>query len=84
QMQEWLLGLWGDLGKTIVLITHDVEEAVLLSDRVYVLTARPASVKLVVDVDLPRPRHYRMVTDEAFVELKATLLASLREEGTWG
>ena len=84
QMQEWLLGLWGDLGKTIVLITHDVEEAVLLSDRVYVLTARPARVKLVVDVDLPRPRHYRMVTDEAFVHLKATLLASLREEGTWG
>ena len=81
QMQEWLLNLWGSLGKTIVLITHDVEEAILLSDRVYVLTPRPARVKLTVDVDLPRPRHYQMVTDEAFVRLKGILLRSLREEG---
>ena len=82
QMQEWLLNLWDSLGKTIVLITHDVEEAVLLSDRVYVLTARPARVKLVLHVDLPRPRYYQMVTHESFVRLKGTLLASLREEGS--
>jgi ABC-type nitrate/sulfonate/bicarbonate transport system ATPase subunit len=80
QMQEWLLSLWGSLGKTIVLVTHDVEEAVLLSDRVYVLTPRPAQVKLVLDIGLPRPRHYQMVTDGAFVSLKAKLLAALREE----
>ena len=82
RMQEWLLNLWDSLGKTIVLITHDVEEAVLLADRVYVLTARPARVKLVMDVDLPRPRYYQMVTNESFVRLKGTLLASLREEGS--
>ncbi len=82
QMQEWLLGVWQSLGKTIVLITHDVEEAVLLSDRVYVLTSRPARVKRVLEVELPRPRSAEAVTEADFVRLKATLLASLREEGT--
>ena len=80
QMQEWLMSLWGSLGKTIVLITHDVEEAILLSDRVYVLTPRPAWVKLEVVVNLPRPRNYQMVTDKAFVRLKGILMRSLRGE----
>lgn len=84
QMQEWLLDLWDSLGKTIILITHDVEEAVLLSDRVYVLTARPARVKSVIDVDLPRPRYFDMVTHEPFVELKRSLLESLRQGGSGG
>ncbi|MBI2872738.1 MAG: ABC transporter ATP-binding protein [Chloroflexi bacterium] len=79
-MQEWLLDLWESLKKTIVLVTHDVDEAVLLSDRVYVLTARPGRVKLVQRVDLPRPRRYDMVTWGEFVALKATLVRSLREE----
>jgi ABC-type nitrate/sulfonate/bicarbonate transport system ATPase subunit len=82
QMQEWLLELWRDLNKTIVLITHDVDEALLLSDRVYVLTARPAQVKLVLEVDLPRPRDFRSVTRPEFVELKARLLAPLHEESS--
>ena len=81
QMQEWLLGLWDSLNKTIVLVTHDVDEAILLSDRVYVLTARPGRVRLVVEVNLPRPRYYRMVTSERFVELKGEMLAALREQG---
>jgi ABC-type nitrate/sulfonate/bicarbonate transport system ATPase subunit len=80
QMQEWLLDLWGSLGKTIILITHDVDEAILLSDRVYVLTARPGRVIMVLDIDLPRPREYRMITDPAFVNLKSRLLAPLRDE----
>ena len=80
QMQEWLLGLWGALGKTIVLITHDVDEAILLSDRVYVLTARPAQNNMILDVGLPRPRGFRQVTEPAFVELKARLLTPLHEE----
>ena len=80
QMQEWLLELWDSLGKTIVFITHDVDEAILLSDRVYLLTARPGRVKLVMEVDLPRPRSYYSVTDESFTRLKAELLAALREE----
>ncbi len=79
-MQEWLLHLWDSLGKTILFITHDVDEAVLLSDRVYVLTARPGRVKQVLEMDLPRPREYEMVTSDRFVALKAALLAAIREE----
>jgi len=77
QMQEWLVDIWGSMGKTIILITHDVDEALLLSDRVIVLTARPASVKLVLNVGLPRPRRYRMVTDTAFIALKEQLIRAL-------
>ena len=80
EIQEWLLGLWESLSKTIVLVTHDVDEAVFLSDRVYVMTARPGRIKLVQRVDLPRPRTLDMVTQAPFVSLKAKLLASIREE----
>ena len=79
-MQEWLLGIWERLGKTILFVTHDVEEAVLLSDRVYVMTARPGQVKMELKIDLPRPRHYDMVTTEPFLHYKRRLLDSLREE----
>ncbi len=77
-MQEWLLSLWEELGRTIVFITHDVEEAVLLSDRVLVMSARPGRFLIDQPIDLPRPRRYEMVTDERFTSLKATLLATLR------
>ncbi len=80
QMQEWLLDLWATYGKTIILVTHDVDEAVFVSDRVYVLTARPGRVKLVVPVDLPRPRSYDLLTTAPFTALKAQLLAAIREE----
>ncbi|MCE2404990.1 MAG: ABC transporter ATP-binding protein [Dehalococcoidia bacterium] len=77
QMQEWLLGLWEMLGKTIVMVTHDVDEALLLSDRVYVLTPRPGTVKAVVEVGLPRPRYYGMITEPRFNDLKQQLVAHL-------
>lgn len=80
QMQEWLLQLWDSLQKTIVLITHDMDEAILLSDRVYVLTQRPGRVTMVLDVDLPRPRSYEQVTEPAFARLKSQLLEPLREK----
>ena len=81
-MQEWLLQLWESWGKTVILVTHDVEEAVLLSDRVYVLTARPGRVKMELSVDLPRPRRYEMVTEESFVKMKAGIIAALRDGNT--
>ena len=81
QMQEWLLGLWEMLGKTIVMVTHDVDEALLLSDRVYVLTPRPGTVKAVVEVGLPRPRYYEMITESRFNGLKQELVSHLRPEG---
>ena len=55
-MQQWLLDVWSDLRTTVVFVTHDVAEAVYLSDRVYVMAPRPGRICDVVDVDLPRPR----------------------------
>ena len=79
QMQEWLMDLWSTLAKTIILITHDVDEAILLSDRVYVLTSRPAQINMVLDVGLSRPRDFKQVTQPDFVDLKARLLTPLLE-----
>ena len=80
QMQEWLLQLWDSLRKTIVLITHDMDEAILLSDRVYVLTPRPGRIATILEVNLPRPRSYDQVTELAFSRLKSQLLNHLREK----
>jgi NitT/TauT family transport system ATP-binding protein len=79
-MQEWLLDLWNDLGHTILMVTHDVEEALLLADTVAVMTARPGTIKALVSVDLPRPRSGDMFAAPAFIEQKTNLLALLREE----
>ena len=76
-MQRILLDLWMDYRKTILLVTHDIEEALLLSDRIYVLTARPATVKGEISVDIARPRK---VTDSSFVDLKGILLDMLQGE----
>src|SRR5262249_4128967 len=54
-IQEWLLGLWKDFGRTVVLVTHDVDEAIFMSDRVYVLSPRPGRLKRVIAVELPTP-----------------------------
>lgn len=80
RMQEWLLDLWASYRKTIVLVTHDVDEAIFVSDRVYVLTARPGRVRMVLPVTLPRPRPSSLVTQAAFIALKEQLLSAIREE----
>ena len=79
-MHEWLLGVWEKLGATILFVTHDVEEAVLLSDRVYVMTARPGQIKMELGIDLPRPRHYDMTMSQRFLEQKSVLVQALRDE----
>jgi putative hydroxymethylpyrimidine transport system ATP-binding protein len=79
-MQEWLLDLWNDLGRTILMVTHDVEEALLLADSVAVMTARPGTIKVVETVYLPRPRSADMIADPVLIEQKTGLLAELREE----
>jgi ABC-type nitrate/sulfonate/bicarbonate transport system ATPase subunit len=56
EMQAWLAEVWARYGWTVLLVTHDIREAVFLSDRVVVLTPRPATVRTQVNVDLPRPR----------------------------
>ena len=77
EMQEWLLGIWSAGRQSIVFVTHDVDEAVFLSDRVYAMSARPGRIELVLDVDLPRPRSLEMTTDEPFIALRRELLEHL-------
>jgi ABC-type nitrate/sulfonate/bicarbonate transport system ATPase subunit len=79
-MREWLLGVWEADRKTILLVTHDVEEAVFLSDRVYVMSGRPGRMHTAVDVALPRPRTLELTATPAFAELKDRLLTPLREQ----
>jgi ABC-type nitrate/sulfonate/bicarbonate transport system ATPase subunit len=78
-MREWLLGIWEADRKTILLVTHDVEEAVFLADRVLVLSGRPGRVIDVVAVELPRPRTLAMTGSAQFAALRARLLEPLRE-----
>jgi ABC-type nitrate/sulfonate/bicarbonate transport system ATPase subunit len=79
-MREWLLGVWEADRKTILLVTHDVEEALFLSDRVYVLSGRPGQIRATLAVPLPRPRTLELASRPEFVALKEQLLAPLREE----
>ncbi|HET7657750.1 MAG TPA: ABC transporter ATP-binding protein [Bacillales bacterium] len=79
RMQQWLLGIFRQFRPAVLFITHSIEEAVYLSDRVYVLSDRPASVKKEVQIDLPRPRNREIVTDEHFLHYKKQLLGELYE-----
>ncbi|OWT73827.1 ABC transporter ATP-binding protein [Achromobacter sp. HZ28] len=79
-MQRWLLEVWQKHRRTILFITHDVDEALFLGDRVLVMTARPGRVKLQQKVDLPRPRRADIVTAPEFIALKRTLLEAIEEE----
>ena len=70
RMQEWLLQIWGDFGKTVVFITHDIDEAIFLSDEIHVMGARPGRVICSLDVNLPRPRDRTVLTQSGFMALK--------------
>ena len=80
RMQSWLLDLAAAERKTILLVTHDVDEAVYLPDRVYVLSERPGTVVLETPVDIPRPRDPGVVVTPEFAAVKARLLAPLMAE----
>lgn len=79
-LQQWLLEAWRRFRQTILFVTHDVDEAVYLADRVYVMTPRPGRINLEVDVELPRPRRREMITSREFVALKLQLLSALEPE----
>ena len=79
-MQELLLGIWERERKTVLFVTHDIEEAIFLASRTIVMTARPGRIKAEVPVDLPHPRHYRMKTSPEFSSLKARLTEEIRVE----
>lgn len=77
ELQDWLLRVWQEFGRTVMFITHDVEEAVYLADRVIVLSARPGVVKRELKIDLPRPRRQRMIAEQRFGILVRELLTDL-------
>jgi NitT/TauT family transport system ATP-binding protein len=79
-MQEILLKVWEESKKTILFITHDVEESIFLGDSVYVMTARPGRLKENIKVPLPRPRDYQNKSSAEFLQLKSELLGLIREE----
>ena len=79
-MQEEILRIWERTHKTIVFVTHAIEEAVLLADRVAVLTARPGRIKEIVGVDLPRPRPSDVRSSPEFARVYDHLYSLLREE----
>ena len=81
QMQELLLQVWQAHRTTVLFVTHDVEEALLLSDRIYVMTARPGRIKTEIVVDLPRPRNLlETESDPRFAALRRQVLMLIREE----
>jgi ABC-type nitrate/sulfonate/bicarbonate transport system ATPase subunit len=79
-MQELLLGIWEQERKTVLFVTHDIDEAVFMGSRVVVMSARPGRIKLDRKVDIPHPRHYSVKTTPAFTELKAELTEQVRVE----
>jgi ABC-type nitrate/sulfonate/bicarbonate transport system ATPase subunit len=79
-MQELLLGIWERARKTVLFVTHDIEEAIFLASRVVVMTARPGRIKLDVPIELAHPRHYTIKTGPEFCALKARLTEEIRAE----
>ncbi|GHO83839.1 ABC transporter ATP-binding protein [Dictyobacter formicarum] len=79
-LQMWLLDLLQTYHSSVLFITHDVREAILLSDRIYVLSARPASILRVVNIDLPRPRRQEMLSEATSIQLERELLSLLVKE----
>ncbi|HET7792931.1 MAG TPA: ABC transporter ATP-binding protein [Rhizobacter sp.] len=79
-MQELLLGIWEAERKTVLFVTHDIDEAVFMGSRVVVMSARPGRIKLDRAVPLPHPRHYSVKTTPEFMALKAELTEQVRAE----
>jgi ABC-type nitrate/sulfonate/bicarbonate transport system ATPase subunit len=78
RMQDEVLRLWQSRGTTMLLVTHDIDEAIYMSDRIVIMTSRPAKVERVIDVALPRPRHRN---DPRFLTLRTEILEELHFAG---
>jgi ABC-type nitrate/sulfonate/bicarbonate transport system ATPase subunit len=77
QMQEWLMQLWSDFQKTVVFVTHDVDEAIYLSDEIHVMATRPGRLLETIPVNVPRPRVRRTALSPEFLMIKERCLALL-------
>jgi len=79
-MQELLLKIWEHSHKTVLFITHDIDEAIRLGDRVYVMTARPGRIKEEVAIDISRPRSVDVLTADEFIAITRRIMTLIREE----
>jgi len=79
-MQELTLQIWKKYPKTVVMVTHDVEEAILMADRVIIMKAHPGSIKEVMEIDIPRPRVKETKRTKEFIEYKRHAMALILEE----
>ncbi|MDN7180617.1 ABC transporter ATP-binding protein [Caballeronia sp. SEWSISQ10-4 2] len=80
KMQSWLLDIWARRQRTVLFITHDIDEAIFLGDRVLVMTSRPGTIKCEEIINLPRPRDPALVTSTQFTTIKRRLLDVIEEE----
>jgi ABC-type nitrate/sulfonate/bicarbonate transport system ATPase subunit len=83
-MQDFLLEVWEEERKTALLVTHDIDEAVYLADRMVVMTAHPGRISEIIAVDLPRPRRYEMRSSARFIGLRDHVTGIVREEALKG
>jgi NitT/TauT family transport system ATP-binding protein len=79
-MQENLLNIWSEFGTTVLFITHDVDEAIFLADRILIMSASPGSIIADLTVELERPRNAEVGTSQAFIDLKRECLSYIRKE----
>jgi NitT/TauT family transport system ATP-binding protein len=79
QMQQLLLKVWEHSKKTVLFVTHDIDEAILLGDRIFVMGARPGRIKEVLDVPIERPRNLDMVMDPEFISMKRSIFHLLHD-----
>jgi len=77
-MQQLLLDVWQALKKTVLFVTHDIDEAILLADTIYVMSARPGRIASRIPVELPRPRNLDTLTDVQFNEMKKRIMHEMR------
>jgi ABC-type nitrate/sulfonate/bicarbonate transport system ATPase subunit len=79
-MQELLLGVWREVRTTVLFVTHDIDEAIFMANRVAVFSARPGRIKTEIAVDFAHPRHYTIKTSPEFIKIKARLTEEIRAE----
>jgi NitT/TauT family transport system ATP-binding protein len=79
-VHQFLLDVYDRSHKTIFFITHDLEEAIFLASKVYIMTTRPARIKTVLDIDIPRPRNFRALSSANYIRLKKECIEAVHEE----
>ena len=79
-VHQFLLDVYDKSRKTIFFITHDLEEAIFLGSQVYIMTTRPAKIKTILDVDIPRPRDFRVLSSSSYIRLKKECIEAVHEE----